>query len=94
MDTLNRSQDCCGNFHNKLRSLMEQSLEEMEIPYFDGFVGANNPFFDLRALEDNLIPKHWSRLWKIHGSINWCQKHVGNQKEYIELTPTIKSHHT
>lgn len=70
--------------------LMEQSLEEMEIPYFDGFVGANNPFFDLRALEDNLIPKHWSRLWKIHGSINWCQKHVGNQKRVYRTHPNHK----
>ncbi|WP_277973048.1 SIR2 family protein [Pantoea agglomerans] len=70
--------------------LMEQSLEEMEIPYFDGFVGANNPFFDLRALEDNLIPKHWSRLWKIHGSINWCQKKIGNQKRVYRTHPKNK----
>lgn len=28
----------------------------------------------MRAVEDNLIPKHWTRLWKIHGSINWFQK--------------------
>lgn len=70
--------------------LMEQSLEEMEIPYFDGFVGANNPFFDLRALEDNLIPKHWSRLWKIHGSINWCQKNIGNQKRVYRTHPNHK----
>ena len=34
----------------------------------------DNLFFDLRAVEDNLIPKHWTRLWKIHGSINWFQK--------------------
>ncbi|WP_272533848.1 SIR2 family protein [Providencia sp. PROV212] len=67
--------------------LMEQSLEQMEIPYFDGFVGANNPFFDLRALEDNLIPKHWSRLWKIHGSINWSQKIIGNQKRVYRTHP-------
>lgn len=51
--------------------LMEQSLESLEIPYFDGFVGSTKAFFDLRAVEDNLIPVHWSRLWKIHGSINW-----------------------
>lgn len=70
--------------------LMEQSLEDMEIPYFDGFVGANNPFFDLRALEDNLIPKHWSRLWKIHGSINWCQKNIGNQKRVYRTHPNHK----
>lgn len=67
--------------------LMEQSLEDMEIPYFDGFVGANKPFFDLRALEDDLIPGHWSRLWKIHGSINWCQQDNGTQKKVYRAHP-------
>lgn len=59
--------------------LTEQSLEDLEIPYFDGFVGARRSFFDLRAVEDNLIPTHWSRLWKIHGSINWYQERLGRQ---------------
>lgn len=54
--------------------LMEQALEEIAVPYFDGFVGSRQPFFDLRAIEDNLAPKHWTRLWKIHGSINWYQQ--------------------
>ncbi|MBN5268192.1 SIR2 family protein [Serratia ureilytica] len=70
--------------------LMEQSLEDMEIPYFDGFVGAKNPFFDLRALEDNLIPQHWSRLWKLHGSINWCQKSSGNKKRVFRSNAELK----
>lgn len=51
--------------------LTEQAFEETGVAYFDGFVGARQPFFDLRAIEDNLIPKHWTRLWKVHGSINW-----------------------
>ncbi|WP_309614485.1 SIR2 family protein [Flavobacterium sp.] len=54
--------------------LIEQAFEDLGIPYFDGFVGSRQSFFDLRAVEDNLIPKHWTRLWKIHGSINWFQK--------------------
>lgn len=54
--------------------LMEDAFESLSIPYFDGFVGARKPFFDLRAIEDNLIPKHWTRLWKIHGSVNWYLK--------------------
>lgn len=63
--------------------LFEQALEDLEIPYFDGFVGAKRSFFDLRAIEDNLIPKHWTRLWKIHGSINWYQEEVlGLKKVY------------
>lgn len=54
--------------------LVEEAFEEIGVPYFDGFVGSRQPFFDLRAIEDSLIPKHWSRLWKIHGSINWFLK--------------------
>jgi hypothetical protein len=60
--------------------LMEQSLEDLEVEYFDGFVGARRSFFDLRALEENLIPVHWSRLWKIHGSINWYKEDILGQK--------------
>lgn len=61
--------------------LMEQALDDLEVPYFDGFVGSRRSFFDLRAVEDNLIPTHWSRLWKIHGSINWYQEKIGDQKK-------------
>jgi hypothetical protein len=60
--------------------LLEQALEDLEVPYFDGFVGSRKSFFDLRAVEDNLIPTHWSRLWKIHGSINWHQESKGSEQ--------------
>lgn len=51
--------------------LIEQALERQQVPYFDGFVGSSRPFFDQRAIEDGEIPLRWSRLWKLHGSINW-----------------------
>jgi hypothetical protein len=51
--------------------LVEQALENRRVPYFDGFVGSSRPFFDQRAIEDDEIPERWSRLWKLHGSINW-----------------------
>jgi hypothetical protein len=52
--------------------LMEQALEESAAPYFDGFIGARKAFFDLGAVEDeDLLPPRWTRLWKIHGSLNW-----------------------
>lgn len=52
--------------------LIEQALEEASTPYFDGFVGARQAFFDLGAVEDeNVLPPRWTRLWKIHGSLNW-----------------------
>jgi SIR2-like domain len=61
--------------------LTEQALEDYEVPYFDGFVGSRKTFFDLRAVEDNLIPKHWTKLWKIHGSINWYQEGENDKKK-------------
>lgn len=52
--------------------LLEQAMEESSTPYFDGFVGARQAFFDLGAVEDeNILPARWARLWKIHGSLNW-----------------------
>lgn len=60
--------------------LAEQALEDHEVEYFDGFVGSRRSFFDLRAVEDNMIPRHWTRLWKLHGSINWHQEQQEDQK--------------
>lgn len=51
--------------------LLEQALEARGLPFFDGFVGSQRPFFDLRAIEDENLPPRWTRLWKLHGSINW-----------------------
>ncbi|MEZ5199115.1 MAG: SIR2 family protein [Bacteroidales bacterium] len=52
--------------------LIEQALEETACPYFDGFIGSKNAFFDLGTVEDEeLLHPRWCRLWKIHGSINW-----------------------
>jgi len=53
--------------------LMEQAFEELGIPYFDGFVGSDRTFFDPPSMELDDIPSRWSRLWKLHGSINWRQ---------------------
>jgi hypothetical protein len=35
--------------------LMEQALEASRVPYFDGFVGSSQPFFDQQAIEDDQI---------------------------------------
>lgn len=53
--------------------LMEQAFEDIRVPYFDGFAGVRKPFFDLRAMEEDVLPPRWARLWKLHGSINWYQ---------------------
>ncbi len=53
--------------------LIEQALEENGVPYFDGFVGGREPFFDTHAVEMDILPSRWARVWKLHGSINWYQ---------------------
>lgn len=69
--------------------LMEEALDYLEVPYFDGFVGSRKSFFDLRAVEDGSISKHWIRLWKIHGSINWNQEEINGQKR-VYRTSDVK----
>lgn len=53
--------------------LLEQALEDCRVPYFDGFAGVRYPFFDIRAMEEDILPARWSRVWKLHGSLNWYQ---------------------
>ncbi|MCW5234340.1 SIR2 family protein [Verminephrobacter eiseniae] len=58
--------------------LVEQALESQGVPYFDGFVGSKQAFFDLASMESHDppsryydLPSRWVRLWKVHGSVNW-----------------------
>jgi hypothetical protein len=51
--------------------LLEQALEARRVPYFDGFVGSREAFFDLASMESDVLPTRWARVWKLHGSINW-----------------------
>lgn len=51
--------------------LFEQAFEQHPLPHFDGFVGSREPWFDLSSIEHDAIPARWTRLWKLHGSINW-----------------------
>lgn len=57
--------------------LLEQALEEGEVPFFDGFVGNEQRFFDLHAMEKDSLPTRWARVWKLHGSVNWQQRDDG-----------------
>lgn len=51
--------------------LFEQALERAKVPYFDGFSGSHEAFFDPSSIQGNRIPASWIRLWKLHGSIGW-----------------------
>jgi len=68
--------------------IIEKSLEQNQIPYFDGFVGSYEPFFWQESVEQSAgkddMTKHWIRLWKIHGSLSWFWKqNTGDNTEKI-----------
>lgn len=58
--------------------IIEKSLEAIQFPYFDGFVGAYEPFFCQESIDKFVqssdLTQSWLRLWKIHGSLNWFWK--------------------
>ncbi len=52
--------------------LMEEAFENAEIPFFTGFTGSYEPFFDTASIDNNDdLPSRWARLWKLHGSLGW-----------------------
>jgi hypothetical protein len=69
--------------------LIEQGLERKRIPYFDGFVGTSRAFFDAFSIENDLLPSRWSRLWKLHGSINWS---IGTDRTVTRGAVATESH--
>ena len=49
--------------------LIEIGLEMLDVPYYDGFTGSYEPFFDATSLEEmDFLPRQ-TKLWKIHGSL-------------------------
>lgn len=63
-------------FTTNYDTLVERGLEEQRVAVFDGFVGSRQPFFNAGALaRDDAAPgRGWSRVWKIHGSVNWSRQ--------------------
>ena len=51
--------------------LFEQALERAKVPFFDGFAGASQPFFDPSSVASDDLPPRWVRLWKLHVSLGW-----------------------
>ncbi|MEH6721254.1 MAG: SIR2 family protein [Aurantimonas endophytica] len=51
--------------------LFEEALERARAPYFDGFAGSREAFFDPASVSSDQLSARWTRLWKIHGSLGW-----------------------
>lgn len=57
--------------------LLETALDQVRVPYFDGFVGTIRAGFHTELVESifrsdrERMPSFFIRLWKMHGSVNW-----------------------
>jgi hypothetical protein len=65
--------------------LFELGLEYKNIPYYDGFVGGYEPFFDALSVENAGFSPHCTKLWKIHGSLGWL--HDKKQGKVLRKAP-------
>ena len=81
--------------------MFEEAMEEKSVPYFDGFIGTVNPFFSPESVEadneinhqESKLPNSWTRLWKLHGSVNWFLKTdpVGGKKKVVRGSGKVES---
>ena len=69
--------------------LIETALEAERVPAFDGFVGCNRPFFSHDSLTrpESAPAAGWTRLWKVHGSINWRLDTVRGRQRVVRTDP-------
>jgi hypothetical protein len=69
--------------------LLEEAFERVHAPYFDGFTGGREPFFDPVSVASNDLPPRWTRIWKIHGSLGWSS---GERDEVIRTGKSNATH--
>ena len=67
--------------------LIEAGLDRQAAPYFDGFVGTIRARFreDLIEPKESRIPSFFTRLWKLHGSVNWRYEHGLSSTRIVRL---------
>ncbi len=63
--------------------LVERALEEERCSFFDGFSGAVQPFF---SITNEPFPS-WTRLWKLHGSVNWGWATYPTGRRVVRVPP-------
>jgi len=57
--------------------LFEEAFERAGIPFYDGFSGSREPFFDPSSIASDDLPPRWTRIWKLHGSLGWSANNLG-----------------
>lgn len=61
-------------FTTNYDTLLERALEDERVSVFDGFTGSHRPYFEpVSMAQPSAMPgTAWTRLWKLHGSVNWA----------------------
>lgn len=70
--------------------VLERALETERVPFFDGFVGAYRPFFCHDSLNrpEAAPGAGWTRLWKVHGSVNWSRVEMRGRQQIVRTQVT------
>jgi hypothetical protein len=65
-------------FTTNYDTLLERALEDEWVAVFDGFVGSRRPHFSPVSITNppSMPGVAWTRLWKLHGSVNWSWKNL------------------
>ena len=75
--------------------LFEIGLEHCEVPYYDGFSGRYQPFFNSQSVESLTYLQSQTKLWKIHGSLGLQQitpgkvVRVPSERDCMLIYPSI-----
>lgn len=75
--------------------LLENALEKMHVPYFDGFIGSLEARFHTDLVEGlpgpdaEVVPAFFVRLWKLHGSVNWAWN---KDRQIVRLGRPVPEH--
>ncbi len=69
--------------------LFEEAFERAKAPYFDGFAGAREAFFDPASVAGDQLSTRWTRIWKLHGSLGWK---ANAQGEVVRTGQTDATH--
>lgn len=72
--------------------VIERALDEIAAPYFDGFAGTLTGRFradlvDADPSDRAAMPAFFTRVWKLHGSLNWSYRDDG---EVVRLSDAVK----
>lgn len=70
--------------------VLEYAFEARGVLYYDGFVGGVTPLFQPSTVDpvlhdvsnDIRPPSTWTRLWKMHGSVNWVEQ-VVKKRQFV-----------